>query len=657
MAVNLKTHGLMPLVVFLMLTFFLGTAAARPHSFSQTSRVVAGFSYNSTNSPVVQFTDTSTGNINSYKWDFGDGTSSTAENPNHTYTAGGTYQVTLTVAQNRWWFDTTTKDVSVSAPTTTTVSTPVANFTANPGSGKAPLKVQFNDMSSGTPTSWRWAFGDGASSTAEDPSYTFNGAGTYGVTLTASNSAGSSTKTTSITVSPVPPVANFTANPSSGTAPLSVKFTDSSTGTISSWAWNFGDGSTSSAQNPSHTFSSANTYTATLTVTNSSGSSSKAAIITVNSTTASSPTRNLFLQPFSSTSPWNYPIGTGAVYANVPNLSSIAGLGLRYGDNWTTGIYFAKTTDRQGTLYFRNDMWDLLNGGITINGVHYPVHNSGNPPEVENALLNGPGYYGIVGVNDLPYRSGSSGPIWNCNFYSTCVPANVFSPTWPAGMHKTTDNYWSPIFYSPQGAVPSPDTDGNITIYQPNGWFLDCINAVMLSNGSIVCSMASYIDSAGSGDGYTNGRRASEVPSFAGQIRQGEITSGKIQHALVCNISATILTQQAIWPAVCFDTQDGYTGTLPMGALLAIPQSVDINSLGLTPKGLILARALQDYGMYVMDRGGSGCTILAELTATDVRWTNQQDDLNIILKNLKWVSNNSQSNPGGGGTPLVPLLP
>ena len=358
--------------------------------------------------------------------------------------------------------------------------------------------------------------------------------------------------------------------------------------------------------------------------------------------------RDFYWQPFSSTSPWNHPIGTGAVYTTVPNLTSI-GMSLRWGDNWTTGIYRAKTTDRQGTLYFRNDCWTLLNSGITINGVHYPVYNSGNPSVVENAL--------VAGAHDLPYKSGSSGAIWHANWYSTNIPGGaIFSPSWPSGIHQTTDNYWSPTFYSPVGAVPSPDTDGNIAIYQPNGWFLEAYDAVMLSNGSIVCSIASYIDSAGSGDGYSNGRRASLLPTIAGQIRQGEITAGKIQHALVCNMSATILKEQAQWPAVCWDTNAGYSGTLPMGALLAIPQSVNINSLGLTPQGLILAKAVQNYGLYVDERGGSGMTILAELSATDVRWTNQQNDLNIIRNNLKWVSNNSATNRGGGGTPIVRSL-
>ena len=72
---------------------------------------------------------------------------------------------------------------------------------------------------------------------------------------------------------PAAPTASFTASPASGTAPLAVTFTDTSTGSPTSWAWTFGDGGTSSAQNPTHTFSDAGTYVVTLTATNAGGSS------------------------------------------------------------------------------------------------------------------------------------------------------------------------------------------------------------------------------------------------------------------------------------------------------------------------------------------------------------------------------------------------
>ena len=75
--------------------------------------------------------------------------------------------------------------------------------------------------------------------------------------------------------SPQPPVANFTGNPTSGAAPLTVLFTDTSTGIPTSWSWTFGDGGTSTAQNPSHVYNSANSYTVSLTATNALGSDSE----------------------------------------------------------------------------------------------------------------------------------------------------------------------------------------------------------------------------------------------------------------------------------------------------------------------------------------------------------------------------------------------
>jgi len=154
-------------------------------------------------------------------------------------------------------------------------SAPVANFTGTPTSGTAPLSVSFTDTSTNTPTAWSWAFGDSSTSTVQNPSHSY-AAGTYTVTLTATNAYGSDgeTKTNYITASAggQAPVANFSGTPTSGTAPLSVSFTDSSTNSPTAWSWNFGDSSTSTAQSPSHTYTAFGRYTVTLTATNAYGS-------------------------------------------------------------------------------------------------------------------------------------------------------------------------------------------------------------------------------------------------------------------------------------------------------------------------------------------------------------------------------------------------
>jgi PKD repeat protein len=153
---------------------------------------------------------------------------------------------------------------------------PVANFSAKPTSGKAPLNVSFKDKSTGYPTKWKWTFGDGTNSTKQNPIHKYSKAGKYTVSLTVNNAAGSNTTTKANYITVVAkPVAAFSASPTSGKVPLNVVFTDKSTGAPTAWKWNFGDGTTSTKQNPTHKYSKAGTYTVSLTVTNAAGSNTK----------------------------------------------------------------------------------------------------------------------------------------------------------------------------------------------------------------------------------------------------------------------------------------------------------------------------------------------------------------------------------------------
>jgi PKD repeat protein len=274
------------------------------HSSTETgvSTPVAGF----TGTPVtgtsplkVQFTDTSTNNPTSWTWTFGDGSSvnATVQNPIHTYSAAGTYTVALT-AENAAGSTTKTQTGYITVGAAPVI--PVAGFTGTPVTGTSPLKVQFTDTSTNSPTSWTWTFGDGSSvnATVQNPIHTYSAAGTYTVTLTAKNAAGSGTKTqtnyVTVTTAPVIPVAGFTGTPVTGTSPLKVQFTDTSTNTPTSWTWTFGDGSSVNAtvKNPLHTYSAAGTYTVTLTAKNAagSGSTTKTNYITVVASTNPPPT-------------------------------------------------------------------------------------------------------------------------------------------------------------------------------------------------------------------------------------------------------------------------------------------------------------------------------------------------------------------------------
>jgi PKD repeat protein len=140
---------------------------------------------------TVAFTDQSSGNPTSWRWDFGDGATSTSQNPTHTYAATGTYTVSLT-ATNAAGSNTATRADLVTA---TPPPAPTADFSTSTTSGGAPLDVAFTDRSSGNPTGWSWDFGDGATSTAQNPLHTYSSPGSYTVSLTVTNAGGSDTAT------------------------------------------------------------------------------------------------------------------------------------------------------------------------------------------------------------------------------------------------------------------------------------------------------------------------------------------------------------------------------------------------------------------------------------------------------------------------------
>lgn len=146
---------------------------------------LADFSINSSNDPDFQFTDESKYTPTSWSWSFGDGQTSTLQNPTHTYTSLGQFNVCL-AATNAYGTNNKCKTITVSN------GAPVAMFTFD---ASAMPGVQFTDASGGTPTQWKWNFDDvGAdSSNLQSPFYYFNANGNHNVCLTVSNPYGTST--------------------------------------------------------------------------------------------------------------------------------------------------------------------------------------------------------------------------------------------------------------------------------------------------------------------------------------------------------------------------------------------------------------------------------------------------------------------------------
>ncbi|MBA3873384.1 MAG: PKD domain-containing protein, partial [Anaerolineae bacterium] len=165
---------------------------------------------------------------------------------------------------------------------TPNIPRPIAAFTEDHTTGQAPLVIRFINQSSGNITNFLWSFGDGGSSSEANPVYTFRAPGVFYVTLKVTGPGGSSNVTQQINVqSPSAPVAAFTQDTTSGSSPLTVKFTNQSTGIITSYNWTFGDGTTSLDPNPTHQFVAVGTYNVILSLVGPGGTSFVTRKITV----------------------------------------------------------------------------------------------------------------------------------------------------------------------------------------------------------------------------------------------------------------------------------------------------------------------------------------------------------------------------------------
>src|SRR5438309_251136 len=194
------------------------TAPNQPPSAAFTS---------SCNGLACSFSDQSSdpdGSVTSWQWTFGDGTSgSTAQNPSHTYSAGGSYTVTLSVKDNQ---NASSSPVSHTVQVTAPNQPPSAAFT----SSCTGLGCSFSDQSSdpdGSVTSWQWTFGDGTSgSTAQNPSHTYSAGGSYTVTLTVKDNQNASSSPVSHTVQVNAPNKPHTAAFTFNCTGLGCSFTD-----------------------------------------------------------------------------------------------------------------------------------------------------------------------------------------------------------------------------------------------------------------------------------------------------------------------------------------------------------------------------------------------------------------------------------------------
>ena len=328
---------------------------------------VAAFT-SSCNGLTCNFTSASSdpdGSIAAYQWTFGDGGTATTQNPSHTYSAGGTYSVQLTVTDNQNATNSVTHSVTVTAPPPPN-QPPVAAFTSSCNG----LTCNFTSTSSdpdGSITAYQWTFGDGGTATTQNPSHTYSAGGTYNVQLTVTdnqNATNSVTHSVTVTAPPPPnqpPVAAFTSSCSGLTCNFSSTSSDPD-GSITGYSWDFGDGGTASSQNPSHGYATGGTYTVTLVVTDNQGATGS---VSHSVTVTAPPPPN---QPPVVTAGGNQSVLVGALFT----LSGASFSDANHNGPWTITIDWGdgssdtNTTSNEGSISGSHSYVTLLPATYTV---------------------------------------------------------------------------------------------------------------------------------------------------------------------------------------------------------------------------------------------------------------------------------------------------
>lgn len=232
----------------------------------------------------------STGNIVSYAWQFGDGSTGSGALANHAYNIAATYVASLTITDSTGKSEKKTISIDV-LPTPIILEPPTAILSSSAAAGNAPLSVMFDASASlpknnATITAYHWSFGDGAEGSGEKVAHTYSTAGTYYAKVTVTDSQGltdtvdTPVLVTGVAVENIKPQPYIIATPTTGSCPITVSFDGlgsfDSDGSIASYSWNFGDGVTTTEPQIQHTYTKPASYTVSLQVTDNQGATATA---------------------------------------------------------------------------------------------------------------------------------------------------------------------------------------------------------------------------------------------------------------------------------------------------------------------------------------------------------------------------------------------
>ena len=274
----------------------------------------------------INFTDLSSspGGIVSWVWDFGDGNSSTVQNPSHAYASAGTYTVILTVNNGTTSIDEVKPSYILVHPL------PQPSFTVSNPPCSLPANVSVSNVAPSSGVSYAWNFGNGQTSASQNPSsVSYTSEGTFNIQLTVTNTSTGCVNSTSEPVNIYNYNTAFTPSSTTVCVGSAVTFTENCSPGTDSYAWTFGNGQNSTSANPTMTYSTAGTYTVTLTSENTANGCSDVAteIITVIAAQVPSFTSSLSIGcnpstvTFTNTSPFNgtftWDFGNGSTYAGT----------------------------------------------------------------------------------------------------------------------------------------------------------------------------------------------------------------------------------------------------------------------------------------------------------------------------------------------------
>jgi hypothetical protein len=211
-------------------------------------------------------------------------------------------------------------------------------------------------------------------------------------------------------------------------------------------------------------------------------------------------------------------------------------------------------------------------------------------------------------------------------------------------------------FRIPSEAAPAapPDGDRHLAVIDPAARWVDECWIAQHRGQQWDCRYHVRNDLRGPGV-LAGGTRAYGGSSIGGLIREWELEEGAVRHALAFAVPRRNLAHGPVWPATSEDADAIYEGHLRMGTLVAIPPNVDLDALGLSDDGLVIARALQSYGAYLVD-ASENFTLFAEPRAED-QLRQAREDLDRIRELLRVVDNNDPAHIGGGGPPTAPVAP